>query len=138
MEQRVFELRLSSTLAGPENEPAYLHVEVLHDGTWEPLHLNVKTRGFLIFVNAAFICQHMYLRVNAAERGLLLDAVDGEFTMITSEDWLIRDIHASFQATLRSGHATEADIAFIVERMKACPVSRNLKEPPTDTRLNFI
>jgi len=138
LEQRVFELRLSSTLEGPENEPTELQVEVLHDGEWEPLDLNVKTRGFLIFVYSAFICQHMYLRVNAAERGLLLDSVDGQYKMVASDDWFIQEIHAHFQATLRSGQANDDDVEFIVERMKLCPVSRNLKENITDTRLTFV
>lgn len=138
MDQRVFELRLSGTLSGPENEPQDLQVEARHDGAWEPLDLNLKTRGFLIFVYAAFICQHMYLRVNAAERGLLLAHVNGTFKMITSEDWFIQEIHADFEATLRSGQASDGDVAFIVERMKTCPVSRNLKEPPTDTRVTFV
>ena len=39
--------------------------------------LNSGSAGFLIFVYAVLNCQHMYMRLNCAERGLLLDTAEG-------------------------------------------------------------
>jgi hypothetical protein len=138
MTQRTFELRLSSLHESPDKAIKTLDVEVLADGEWESFDLNISSRGFLIFVYSVFICQHMHLHSNAAELGLALDTVTGRYKMTTSEDWIIHDIHASFDAVLRSGSATADDVAYIVDRMKNCPVSRNLKETAKDTQLQFV
>ncbi len=137
MTQRIFELRLSSLHETPENTMTKLAVQVLVDGEWEPLDLNLETRGFLIFVYSVFICQHMYLHSNATELGLVLDTVTGRFNLITSEDWFVDEIHASFDVALRLRQATANDVAYIVDRMKNCPVSRNLKDTAKHTQLQF-
>ncbi len=138
MTQRTFELRLSSLHDIPENTLKKLEVQVLADGEWEPLDLNLETRGFLIFVYSVFICQHMYLHSNATELGMALDTVTGRFKLTTSEDWFVHEIHASFDVALHSGQATADDVAYIVERMKNCPVSRNLTNTAKHTQLQFV
>jgi hypothetical protein len=138
MTERTFELRLSSTHEAPDNGLKALQVEVLTEGGWEALDLNLNTRGFLIFVYSVFICQHMYLHSNATELGLALDTVHGKFRLTTSEDWFVREIDASFDVGLRSGRATGDQVAFIIDRMKNCPVSRNLKETAKHTQLQFV
>jgi hypothetical protein len=133
-----FELRLSSSHQTPDNTLKELEVEVFADGEWGPLDLNLETRGFLIFVYSVFICQHMYLHSNATERGLALDTVTGRFKLTTSEDWFVHEIHASFDVALRAGQATADDVAYIVDRMKNCPVSRNLTDAAKHTQLQFV
>ncbi len=137
-DMRTFELRLASRHGLPENTVTDLEVRVLVDGQWEPLDLHLQTRGFLIFVYSVFICQHMYLHRNAGERNLVLDTVTGGFKLTASEDWLVEKVQARFEAALTSGTATAEDVAYIVERMKNCPVSRNLTHTVKDTTLKFV
>ena len=74
-----------------------------------------------------------YLVANAQERGIPLRQVEGTITVITSADWILERVDGDFRMTLDSGASSEeqgrADaeaIASIKERMKLCPVSRNL------------
>ena len=53
-----------------EIDVADLDVEHMAGGQWEAFDLGVTSPGFEIFVYAVFACQHMYMRVNCAERGL--------------------------------------------------------------------
>lgn len=138
MTERTFELRVSSIHEAPDNAPTALQVDVLTDGGWEPLDLNLKTRGFLLFVCSVFICQHMYLHSNAAELGLALDSVRGRLKLITSEDWFVRELDASFDVALRSGRATGDQVAYIIDHMKNCPVFGNLKDTVKHTQLQFV
>lgn len=138
MTRDIIQLRLTSIHVGSDNEIANLDVQVFANDAWNVLDLNIETPGFLIFVYSAFICQHMYLRTNAAELGLELDSITGQFEMMTTEDWYIQDMHASFQVKLRSGQAMANEIRHIVERMKNCPVSRNLKDVAKHTELQII
>ncbi len=128
MSQRIFQLRSSIQYAGEANEVTALKVELFHDGTWIPFDLNVQTPGFLIFVYAIFTCQHLYLRVNAAESGILLDSASGQIVVGTSQDWNLEDIDVTFDCTAHTGLASAANIAYIIERMKACPVSLNIRK----------
>ncbi len=137
LEQRVFELRLSSKHDGPDNAVTDLNVELLTAEGWEPFELNVHTLGFLIFVYSAFSCQHLYLYKNAAERSLALASLAGSIRLTAGEDWMVHDIEVGFTGTLCAGEATADDIAFIIERMKNCPVSRNLTQAAKHTEVIF-
>ena len=132
MTERSFQMRLFSPYAEPENAVADLKVEVLADGQWENLGLNPETAGFLVFVYAIFSCQHLYLRTNCAEQGLLLDSAEGAIELVASEDWEVQKLHINFDIRLKSARPSEDDLSYIIERMKQCPVSRNLK-PITDS-----
>jgi hypothetical protein len=138
MSARNFQMRLSCRYTEPENAVADLEVEVLADGQWESFNLNCETAGFLVFVYAILSCQHLYLRTNAAERGLLLESAQGAIELIASEDWEVQKLRIGFDVKLQSGRASGDDVSYIVARMKQCPVSRNLKAiPDSDTAVCF-
>ncbi|MEA3292360.1 MAG: hypothetical protein U9Q71_08705, partial [Pseudomonadota bacterium] len=122
-------MRLASRYQGSDNTVTGLEVEILEQDGWHALELHPGSPGFLIFVYSVFTCQHLYLRTNAAERGLLLEAAEGEMRLVAAEDWNLESIDVSFRAKLRPGSAPPrgGDEEHITERMKACPVSRNLK-----------
>ena len=130
MNERSFRLRQSCRYEDPDNSVADLAVEVLADGRWEPLDLNLHTPGFLLFVYTIFSCQHRYLRTNCAEKGLRLDTTDGSVDLTAGEDWCIRKMHIRFDLSLKSGAPSREDLDYIVARMEQCPVSKNLREIP--------
>ncbi len=138
MSKHTFSLRMAATYRPPENEIATLDVDVQIDDEWTALELGATTPGFLIFVYSIFTCQHTYLRTNGAERNLNYGSSQGSIWLEASEDWLLEKIDLRFDVKLAAGDADEDDVAYIVSRMKQCPVSRNL---PSDieahTRVGF-
>jgi hypothetical protein len=139
MSVRNFQLRLLCRYEDPDNSIADLKVDVLVDGQWEQFDLNIGTAGFLMFVYTIFTCQHMYMRTNCAEKGLMLDSANGTIELLADEDWVVQSLHISFVGKLRAGTPEEEDVAFIKERMKHCPVSINLKQfPDIRTELYFV
>jgi hypothetical protein len=130
MNERSFRLRQFCRYEDPDNSIADLEVEVLADGRWEPIDLNMHTPGFLLFVYTILTCQHRYLRANCAEKGLRLESADGSIDLLADEDWCVRKMHIRFDACLKSGSPTREDVDYIVARMKQCPVSKNLKPVP--------
>ena len=133
MSERSFRMRLVCRYAEPENTVDDLTVQNFEEGEWRNLALSERTPGFLVFAYAVFTCQHLYFRTNCAERGLPLASAEGLIHVLTTEDWDLTSVHVHFEGTLRSGAASSRDTEYIVSRMKQCPVSRNLREPP-DTR----
>ncbi len=130
MGERIFQMRLFCRYHGPDNAPADLRVENLEGGEWRSLDLNLRSPGFVVFVYGLFSCQHLYLRTNAAQRGLILDFAHGSIEVAAAEDWSIRKRHVHFDAHLKAGAPSASDVSYIVGRMKQCPVSRNLREIP--------
>ena len=128
MNDRFFHLRLSSTYADDKNTVDDLRVEVLNKDEWETLELSVRSPGFLLFINGLFSCQHLYMRTNSAERNIILESSEGEMKVIAGEFWNVSVVEISFKAKMKSGNPSDDDIAYIVERMKHCPVSSNLPE----------
>lgn len=126
MHERHFQMRLRAGYQVPENSVASLRVEIFAGEEWQKFDLNSGSAGFLIFVYAVLNCQHMYMRLNCAERGLLLDTAEGFIHVTTTEDWVICDLQVAFTGKLRSGAATQEDTDYVIERMEHCPVSRNL------------
>lgn len=138
MNEHSFQMRLVSHYEGTENTVTDLAVEVLEEGQWKDLDLNSRSPGFVIFVYSVFTCQHLYLRTNAAEQGLLMDHANGSIHMITTEDWSLKKLHVRFDVTLVSGSASSDEADYIIGRMKQCPVSRNLRGIAEDkTELSF-
>lgn len=138
MNQRQFDLRLSCRYQGSENIVTELFVEHQENGTWKPLDLNETSPGFLIFVYSVFACQHLYMRTNCAERGLILDSAQGTICLITDDDWRLTSLHIDFTGRLGQGQAKDSDIDYIVDRMRQCPVSKNLPElSDSSTRLRL-
>ncbi len=128
MSTRHFELKLHSTYETDENKVKDLAIEVLHDGEWETLDLSIRSPGFLLYINALFSCQHLYMRSNCAESGVELASADGTLIVDADETWHIQKIRVHFVARIRRGAPTEKNIDYITERMYHCPVSSNL--PP--------
>ena len=138
MNERSFRLRLSCRYEQPDNSVADLKVEVLSDGRWEILDLDVRTPGFLMLVYTLLTCQHQYLRTNCAEKGLQLESSNGSIDLIASEDWYVRKQHIRFDLRLKAGAPTKELMDYIVGRMEHCPVSINLKPAPDSRTEIFV
>ena len=130
MSQRNFRMRLNCTYAGNTNAVDSLAVEHEVDGHWQRLDLGIATPGFDIFVYAVFACQHMYFRVNCAERGLVLRSATGSISVGAGQEWNMESLQVHFTGQLGSGEVHPGDIDYIVSRMQQCPVSRNLRAVP--------
>ncbi len=130
MSKRNFNMRMKCTYEGNTNAVASLQVEHQVEGQWQQLDLGITTPGFDIFVYAVFACQHMYFRVNCAERGLVLKSAEGSILIAAAEEWNMETLHVHFTGRLDSGQASPGDIDYIISRMQQCPVSRNLREIP--------
>ncbi|MDA3870532.1 MAG: AF1514 family protein [Gammaproteobacteria bacterium] len=126
MTDRHFHLRLSCNYESKDNNVTDLAVEILLDGEWKTLHLNVKSPGFLLLVYGLFSCQHLYMRTNSAERNLVLESATGELKLSADEFWAIKSVAVNFNAKLKSGRPSDDDIAYIIDRMGHCPVSTNI------------
>lgn len=128
-----FSMRLTASYRGDTNEVQAIEVEHIVDATWRPLELDLASPGFDIFIYAILTCQHLYLRMNCAERGLLLDSATGELHIGASDDRRIESLSVSFSGRLRQGEPNVGDIDYIERRMQQCPVSINLA-PVKDIR----
>ncbi len=134
MSQRTFQFRLSSSHAAPERATASLVVEFLAEsGEWQALTPSLTTPGFRLYLLSLLLCQHHYLVANAQERGIPLRQVEGTFKVVTSADWILEQVTGDFllqldpRASIEERARADAEaIAYIKERMKLCPVSRNL------------
>jgi hypothetical protein len=123
-------MRMKCTYTGSGNDIARLDVEHSTNGDWENFDLKVTSPGFEIFVYAIFTCQHMYMRVNCAERGLQLESSEGSIYVGADEDWNLDSLKVDFTAAIASGTVNEEDTDYIVSRMKQCPVSKNIGDIP--------
>jgi len=128
MSKHTFNLRLAASYESSENKIAAVDVQVLSENGWEPLELNTLTPGFLVYVYSMFTCQHLYLRTNSTERGLVFAASQGEILVEAGEDWLLEKVGVKFDVDLAAGEAGEDDADYIIARMKQCPVSKNLPQ----------
>lgn len=126
MIHRNFHLRLKCGYDSSENNPTGLVVEVHADNDWQAFNPTLETPGFLLFVYALFSCQLRYMRVNCAERNIVLESSSGEIQLVAGKSWDVKKVSVSFSSEIKSGQLTGDDIAYISERMKHCPVSTNL------------
>jgi hypothetical protein len=136
MSERDFQMRLTCRYADPTNQVVDLRVEHLDKDQWRPLELGIGSPGFHLFVYAIFSCQHLYVRTNCAELGLMLDSAEGRIHVAAGHDWTIDSLHLSFAGRLRAGTASPAAIQHITERMSQCPASINLRSID-DTRVSL-
>jgi hypothetical protein len=124
---RTWNMRMTCSYEGDNNKITSLAVEQKDDqGVYKPLTIDINSPGFLVFVYSVFTCQHLYMYVNAAERGLLLASSTGSFELVAGDDWMLSDLRVRFEGKLRAGTPTDEQIADIEGRMNQCPVSRNL------------
>lgn len=126
MSERNFNMRMKTIYEGNTNTIENIVVDHKVDNDWQPLDLGLTSPGFDIFVYAVFTCQHMYFRVNCAERNLELRSAEGSIVIGTDHDWNMDTLQVHFSGELRRGQATPDDIDYIVSRMRQCPVSINL------------
>ena len=134
--QRTFQFRLRSSHTAPDRATEGLAVEFLTDsGQWEPQQLSLTMPGFRIYLIALLLCQHVYLVVNARDKAIPLQQVEADFVVTTSSDWIIDSVDGDFRirldanASAQERNLADADaIAYMQERMKLCPISRNLPE----------
>lgn len=139
MNERRFQMRLYCLYQEPDNSISDLRVELFADDEWQTFDLDTGTAGFLVFVYAVFNCQHMYMRLNCAERGLLIESASGHIDIVATEDWLVTKLRVWFEGRLKSGVPTAADVDHVIDRMEHCPVSLNLRAVPdskTTLKLN--
>ena len=133
-----FQMRQHCHYEQPGNTPAGLAVEVLDKGEWQPFTLDFEQPGFLIFVYAILNCQHMYMRTNAAERGLMLGSASGSIDVSANAEWELKKVNVLFDAVVESGSPSQDDVDHIIDRMRLCPVSVNLKPVhESNTRVSF-
>lgn len=138
MSPRSFEFRLCSRHSAPDRSSSDLEVAWRHpSGHWEAQHPDLTTPGFRLYLLSLLLCQHHYLVANALERNLPLRQVEGRFSVTTTADWIIEAVDGSFTMELDPARAADEDaqapadaaaIEYIRERMRLCPVSRNLRE----------
>jgi len=104
--------------------------EHLVDQEWTVYDLANYAAGFPILLYAIFNCQHMYFRINAAERGLQLGSAKGTLEVEAGDGWEIRKLYIHFDGQLVSGIPGKDDETYILDHMTHCPVSVNLKAVP--------
>jgi hypothetical protein len=134
MSSRTFQFRLRSSHPAPDRLTESLVVEFLAEsGEWQHQIPSLTTPGFRLYLLSLLLCQHHYLVANAQERDIPLRQVEGSFTVVTSADWILEQVQGDFCLQLDPGasreaqaHADTVAMAYIKERMKLCPVSRNL------------
>jgi uncharacterized OsmC-like protein len=116
-------------------------VEFLTDsGLWEPQQLTFSMPGVRMYLISLLLCQHVYLVANAREKGIPLQEVQADFSVTSTSDWIITRVDGTFGISLDpaaepsepNSNRDEA-IHYIQERMKLCPVSRNLPETVVKT-----
>jgi hypothetical protein len=129
MPQHQFEMRLSCRYQGADNTPVDPVFELMTEQGPEPFALGFSTPGFLVFVYAVLNCQHLYLRVNAAERGHRLSEAVGHLRIATDADWRMQRLAVHFDLRTAGSTPDAGDLDYFKERMRACPVSVNLREP---------
>ena len=134
MDHRTFAFRLRSSHGAPDRHTQSLVVELLSDsGEWQPQIPSLATPGFRLYLLSLLLCQHHYLVANAQERAIPLQQVEGTFSVTTSADWILERVSGDFRIRLdpaanpdERARADADAISYIRERMKLCPVSRNL------------
>jgi hypothetical protein len=137
MSRHEFHLRLSCSYRDPDNSIDTLEVEVLTGDGWQSLDLSPGSPGFLLFVYTLLHCQHTYMRVNCAERKLMLASATGSIDVGASEQWVLERVNIEFAGRLKSGSPARGDTDYIVDRMRHCPVSMNLR-PVADSHTRLI
>lgn len=128
MADRNFHLRLSCRFESGKNNQTNLIVEVLTADEWKEFKPGIETPGFLLFVYALFSCQLRYLRMNCAERNIVIVSTAGELELVAGEFWDVKSVIVRFKSVLISGSPTVDDIDYFKDRMRHCPVSTNLSD----------
>lgn len=135
---RTFHFRLSSKHDG--STTIDLTVDALIDGKWERQTASFQMPGFRQYLVSLVVCQHYYLVANARERNVPLKTIDGDITITTGKDWIVKCFEGDFCLKLDAPKDKWTSVApknaleYCKERMKLCPVSKNLP-PGTDKQI---
>ena len=139
MSDRKFRFRLFAEYESKDNNVSSLTFEHLVKHGWQEYDPRNYSAGFLMLLYALLNCQHMYFRLNAAERGIILKSSTGSLEAETSENWELQKLHIQFDAQVLSGNPSGSDKDYIISRMMLCPVSVNIKSiPDAETTINFV
>ena len=130
MSDHSFQLRASFDYSGDNNSIDQVNAQVWSDTGWNRLEISNESPGFLIFVYSFLICQHTYFHANCSESGLLMEHSEVELDLHAGEDWKIRQVNVGIDVKLRGGDPEQATVEYIEGRMRHCPVSVNMREPP--------
>lgn len=116
--------------SGDDNNIDQINAQIFSNNSWISLEISNSSPGLLIFVYSFLICQHTCFHANCGERGLLLETAAVELSLHANNDWKIQRVNVGIGATLRGGNPDEVTIDYIEGRMRRCPVSVNMQEPP--------
>ena len=130
MSDHPFQLQAVFDYSGDDNNVDQINAQIFSNNSWNSLEISNSSPGFLIFVYAFLICQHTYFHANCGERGLLLETAAVELSLHADNDWKIQRVNVGIDATLRRGNPDKVTIDYIEGRMRQCPVSVNMQEPP--------
>lgn len=138
MSTREFNMKLSCTYTQDDNTIDQLSVKHLVEQDWVDFDLGLRSAGFDIFMYAVLTCQHTYMRLNAAERGVRLHSCEGTLHIAAGEDWNIERLDVDLVAQAAGAVPGADTVDYIIERMQHCPVSVNLQHNMNcHTRLEF-
>lgn len=139
MTKHTIKFRLHCDYQTEKNDVASLLFEYQEKNQWREYDPHNHVKGFMILLYAIFNCQHLYFRTNAAERGIQLKSADGVLEAETDDQWRLQKLHIHFDTQLAVGIPTHEDEIYIIDRMKRCPVSVNIKIPADmQTTLHFL
>jgi hypothetical protein len=101
MKTRTFRFRLRSRHPAPDHATTDLELEFLSEsGAWELQNPSLTTPGFRLYLLSLLLCQHFYLVANAREKHIPLEAVEGDFVVTTSADWILQAVEGDFRIRL--------------------------------------
>ena len=129
---RTFHFRITSKHDQEDTKTKDLTIDALIDGEWERQVPSFTLPGFRQYLISLVYCQQFYLIANAKERNIPLKLVQGEVTISTGQDWIMKQFQGSFNIELYGSKDTwtklakEEDLDYCKQRMKLCPVSKNL------------
>jgi hypothetical protein len=129
MANRHFQFRLRSHPNAAAASIDNLSVEMLVEGgAWQRQQPQLDSPPFRLYLIALLLCEHRQLVVHSQERGLPLHQVSADYSVSTSADWDLLRISSRFRIQLEAAATTlePLDRAWLVERMRLCPVGRNL------------
>ncbi len=137
MNIRKFKFRMAGEYTGTDNTIRELFYEYLTDNGWQAYDPENYKAGFLIFLFALFNCQHMHFRMKSAECNIQVGAVSGELDAEAKEDWTLTRLDVSINGKRIAGDPNKDDLDYIVDCMRNCPASTNLKFTNGRTEISF-
>lgn len=136
MGERNIRFRLGSSHPAPDR-PTHDPVADFPDDSrgWQPQQPCLSMPGFRLFPLLLLLCPHVHPVARAREKALSPHRVEADFIVTTGSDWIVASVEGDFRIRQDAAAAGQeralADddvIAHRQERIRLCPVSRNLPE----------